>query len=104
MTIARESLEIAAEVCRECHAEPAVCELAEVFGALRALAKLTARLHLASPAIGHLDSAADVVLALVCGTTAGRLDGATVTMNLARLGEKLATASRGFENQPEHNA
>jgi hypothetical protein len=74
--VRRECLEVAAATCRECHENPTVYELAEVFGALRALARVTARGQMESTATVMLEMARDAVSEIIRWLLAGRMDGA----------------------------
>ncbi len=69
----REALDLASAFVRDHNPLPMISELAELRGALRALARLSVRLNLACPAVPHLEAAAETVVDLVKETGSGRM-------------------------------
>ncbi len=94
MNLDRECLEVAAATCRECHDNPTVYELAEVFGALRALARVTARGQMESTATVMLEMARDAISEIIRWLPAGRMDGEAATARLRDLDQQLMAAAR----------
>jgi hypothetical protein len=87
----REALDLASDFVRDHHPLPTITELAELRGALRALARLSARLNLACPAVPHLEDATETVVELIIG--AGRVTAEVAGDRLDALADALLKAS-----------
>lgn len=87
----REALDLASDFVRDHDPLPTITELAELRGALRALARLSSRLNLACPAVPHLEDATETVVELIMG--AGRVTADVAGERLDALADALLAAS-----------